>query len=152
MWLVCVHALECVNKWNIVNVVVREPNIKNAPQRIVIVIQSGIKDLAFPLYLSPVIYANWIKPTGNILHLSNSVENKRNKIIAVSFVLLELDLNRLDGDTVCPPMRSGQDDLPGETLFGDIGTLGDDHSWGGGGGGVSNKSRSSSFKTTSLSH
>lgn len=27
----------------------------------------------------------------------------------------ELDLNRLDGDTaVCPPMRNGQDDLPGK--------------------------------------
>ncbi|KAF0047573.1 hypothetical protein F2P81_001206 [Scophthalmus maximus] len=29
----------------------------------------------------------------------------------------ELDLNRLDGDTVCPPMRSGQDDLPGFDLI-----------------------------------
>lgn len=27
---------------------------------------------------------------------------------------LELDLNRLDGDTVCPPLRNGQDDLPGK--------------------------------------
>ncbi|KAK0140208.1 Collagen alpha-1(IX) chain [Merluccius polli] len=29
----------------------------------------------------------------------------------------QLDLNRLDGDTVCPPMRSGQDDLPGFDLI-----------------------------------
>ncbi len=26
----------------------------------------------------------------------------------------ELDLNRLDGDTVCPAMKNGQDDLPGK--------------------------------------
>lgn len=26
----------------------------------------------------------------------------------------ELDLNRLDGDTVCPTMKNGQDDLPGK--------------------------------------
>ncbi|KAF7702485.1 hypothetical protein HF521_001768 [Silurus meridionalis] len=26
--------------------------------------------------------------------------------------LTQLDLNRLDGDTVCPPLRNGQDDLP----------------------------------------
>ncbi|TNN66921.1 Collagen alpha-1(IX) chain [Liparis tanakae] len=29
----------------------------------------------------------------------------------------QLDLNRLDGDNVCPPMRSGQDDLPGFDLI-----------------------------------
>ncbi|GAA6093796.1 collagen alpha-3(IX) chain isoform X1, partial [Tachysurus ichikawai] len=28
-----------------------------------------------------------------------------------------LDLNRLDGDSVCPPLRNGQDDLPGFDLI-----------------------------------
>lgn len=51
--LVCVHALECVNMWNIISVVVKETHIKNAPQHIVMLIHSDIKDLAFPLYLSP---------------------------------------------------------------------------------------------------
>lgn len=37
-----------------------------------------------------------------------------NLITAVTYVPSELDLNRLDGDSVCPPMRSGQDDLPGK--------------------------------------
>ncbi|KPP66509.1 collagen alpha-3(IX) chain-like, partial [Scleropages formosus] len=32
-------------------------------------------------------------------------------------VLGQLDLSRLDGDTVCPPMRNGQDDLPGFDLI-----------------------------------
>ncbi|KAI4903578.1 hypothetical protein NFI96_022260 [Prochilodus magdalenae] len=31
--------------------------------------------------------------------------------------LAQLDLNRLDGDTVCPTMRNGQDDLPGFDLI-----------------------------------
>ncbi|KAK3558191.1 hypothetical protein QTP86_013201, partial [Hemibagrus guttatus] len=31
--------------------------------------------------------------------------------------LAQLDLNRLDGDTVCPPLRNGQDDLPGFDLI-----------------------------------
>lgn len=34
--------------------------------------------------------------------------------IVSPFHLPELDFNRLDGDSVCPPMRSGQDDLPGK--------------------------------------
>ncbi|MEQ2159507.1 hypothetical protein GOODEAATRI_023774 [Goodea atripinnis] len=29
----------------------------------------------------------------------------------------QLDLSRLDGDTVCPPIRNGQDDLPGFDLI-----------------------------------
>lgn len=37
-----------------------------------------------------------------------------NQINTLYLVHSELDLNRLDGDSVCPPMRSGQDDLPGE--------------------------------------
>lgn len=31
--------------------------------------------------------------------------------------IAQLDLNRLDGDTVCPPMKNGQDDLPGFDLI-----------------------------------
>lgn len=78
-------------------------------------IHSDIKDL---------VSVSWNTPTElncNILHLSNSAKNRRNKITAsfflFFFVLSELDLNRLDGDTVCPPMRSGQDDLPGNDLY-----------------------------------
>lgn len=51
------------------------------------------------------------------MHLFSPARDfKDNNIIAFCFAPSELDLNRLDGDTVCPPMRSGQDDLPGTDL------------------------------------
>lgn len=40
-----------------------------------------------------------------------------NQVNALYLVRSELDLNRLDGDSVCPPMRSGQDDLPGNAKW-----------------------------------
>lgn len=56
-WLVCVHALQCVIMWNTVSVVVRKSHIENAPQRIVMLIHSDIKDPVSPVSVS------WNTPT-----------------------------------------------------------------------------------------
>ncbi|CAG5883844.1 unnamed protein product [Menidia menidia] len=47
--------------------------------------------------------------------------NSHLSVVLLSLLLApafgQLDLNRLDGDTVCPTMRNGQDDLPGFDLI-----------------------------------
>lgn len=49
-----------------------------------------------------------------LIYLNNLKSSENLIFIITSFSFPELDLNRLDGDTVCPPLRNGQDDLPGK--------------------------------------
>ena len=71
--LICL--CEGVYVWNTVG---RETRIKNARQHTVMLIHSDIKDLLFPCVCVPGLM-------GNILHLSNSAENKRNEMIRFLF-------------------------------------------------------------------